>query len=78
MPVSKDDIPRPDIDFQDWAHNFYAYALTRDAAWQIGESSQITIEAPFAAFAADQNPNHGKGDLLQKHETRKTLEHACL
>jgi hypothetical protein len=81
MPSSKDYIPRPDHDFLDWATRFYNYALQRFGAWQIVESPQVTLEAPLSAFtaalAAYKTPNHGKGDLLQKNETRKTLERAC-
>jgi hypothetical protein len=81
MPNSRDYIPRPDLDFLAWAKNFHNYALLHYTEWQIAESPQATIEAPLAAFTAAfakyQEPNHGRGDLLEKDETRKALEHAC-
>ncbi|MDR3352970.1 MAG: hypothetical protein LBO00_08250 [Zoogloeaceae bacterium] len=81
MPNSSNYIPRPDIDFQDWAHNFYNYALANYASWQISESPQASIATPLAnfttAFAAYQSPNHGKDDVLAKQATREALEHAC-
>jgi hypothetical protein len=76
----QDYIPRPDSEFQDWAHNYYNYALANFAAWQI-MSPQPTLEAPLSAFtiayARYLDPNHGKVDTLEKRETRKTLETVC-
>jgi hypothetical protein len=81
MSQRHDYIPRPDIDFQDWAHNFYTYALAHYASWQVGESPQVSIAAPLAdftaAFAAYQSPNHGRDDMLAKQATREALEHVC-
>jgi hypothetical protein len=77
--MSHDYIPGPDGQFQEWAKNFYAYALARHANWQ-APSPQATLEAPLAAFEAAfarcQNPNRGKVDVLEKDEARKALVQA--
>ncbi|MDR2030914.1 MAG: hypothetical protein LBP86_01340 [Azoarcus sp.] len=78
--MSSDYVPHSDSLFLEWAKNFYHYALAHYGAWQT-PSPQPTIEAPLAAFTAAyeryQIPNHGKIDVLEKTETRKTLEKAC-
>jgi hypothetical protein len=81
MSHHRDYIPSSDTDFQDWATNFYNYALACFAEWKIGESPQVTIEARLTAFNAALakflTPNHGKDDTIQKNLTKASLEQAC-
>jgi hypothetical protein len=76
----QDYIPGPDLQFHEWANNFYNYALLHFTPWQ-APSPQTSIGALIAtfneAFIAAQDPNHGKVDTHKKDEARAALERAC-
>jgi hypothetical protein len=74
-----DYIPRTDGAFLEWVKNLYDYALAHYARWSV-PSPQASLEtllgAYQAGYAAAQNPNRGKADVLKKNETRQALEAA--
>jgi hypothetical protein len=77
---NKDYIPGNDVQFLSWAKALAAYALLRFEDWQVGSPAPF-LEAHLAAFEACMermgDPNRGKIDVLNKNESRKTLEKAC-
>ncbi|MDR2193388.1 MAG: hypothetical protein LBP19_02835 [Treponema sp.] len=76
---NKDYIPNTDEKFRDWSRNLYDYALAHYTGWSV-PSPHISLEALLtayeSAFAAAQNPNRGKLDVLRKNETRNALKKA--
>lgn len=72
-----DYVPVSDEPFLEWAKNLYAYALVHFAQWSV-PGPQTGLQAPLAAyetaFAAAQNPNRGRVDVLNKNESRDALK----
>ena len=75
--ANKDYIPESDEKFLDWAKNLSAYAQAHFAPWQIpspDSAIKLLLDAYESAYAAAQNPNRGKVDIIRKNETRAALK----
>ena len=79
MAENHDYIPKIEGRLLPFARTLYAYALANYARWGVPSPQTMldgTITAFETAFAAYQEPNHGKVDTLAKNESKDALVHA--
>jgi hypothetical protein len=80
MPSSKDYVPSNDGRFLQWAKKLVTETASHAAAWEVSAEKldpvQPLLAAYETAYAAYQDPNHGKLDLLNKNDTRDALKNA--
>ena len=77
--MSHDYIPTTEGELLPFAKNLYACALANFARWSVpGPQTMLetAVTAFETAFAAYQEPNHGKVDTLAKNEAKDALIHA--
>ena len=79
MSANHDYIPKIEAQLLPFARSLFTYALANFARWSV-PSPQTALDAAInafdTAFAAFQDPNHGKVDTLNKNETKDALIHA--